>query len=82
MQKIRNATRIELELMDREQRRQLNRDYRKVEEDCRQWEEEEHDRKFFGHDSWRRRAIYLCRREICRIDWFVHDLLEEIRSWF
>ena len=82
MDRIKAATRIKQELMDQDQRRQLRKDYQAVVDDCNRWEKEEHDKRFYGHGCWWRRAIYLFRREICRISWFAHNLSEEIKSWF
>ena len=76
MERIRNATRIELELMDSEQRRQLRKDYRKVVEDCEQWEREEDHKRICGHYSYHRAMDHFGRRAIFNLIEGIFDAWE------
>ena len=67
MQKIKAATRIELDMMDQEQRRQLRKDYQAVVDDCEQWEKEEDHKRICGHYSYWKAMAHFGVPAICKV---------------
>ena len=75
MQKIKDATLIELELMTNEDRRQLEKDYLQVDIDCNRWEFEEQEKTNRGHNGYRKAMGYFGGRSLYDLKWWLkHDV--------